>query len=322
MKIFISGATGFVGGHLAENLIKEGHEVKTLARHQSNCALLKELGVEITYGDISNYDAVKKAISGCELIYHAATAKSGNSFKTCYEVNIKGTDNIMRAALAGDVCHVVHCSSTRVYGKIKNKPADESEVFKPRGFYPITKLESDKIVLNYVQKHNISAVIARLTPIIGSRNLRWLKLFQDTINGKSVIFGSGEVYLQVTHINDIVEGLKLCAEQQSKGEDYIIGSDEYQSLNYLITTIAETAGVKCITKNFPAMPLILTSSVGHLISDFLRIEQEILHKIDFFTRDRMYSIAKAKRQLGFCPKVSLKEGIKRTLTWYQENGFI
>lgn len=319
MKIFISGATGFVGGHLAERLIQEGHDIKTLVRSSSDCSLVKRLEIHATVGDIADYDSVKKAVGGCEVIYHTAVAKSGS--QQCYEVNVRGTENIMRAALELGVRHVVHCSSTRVYGIPKNQLTDY-ETFKPQGAYAITKLKSEKIIFKYVEKYQMSAAIARLTRIMGSKSLRLLKLFRDIVNNNITVIGSGKVYTQVTYIDDIIDGLKLCGEQQAAGEDYIIGTDEYQTLEQLITTIAKTTGVECRSKKIPAAPFIFASSIGYFIGNFFGIEPEILHKIDFFTRSRMLDISKAKRKLGYCPKVSMQEGVQKTLNWYRENGYL
>lgn len=320
MKIFISGATGFVGGHLAERLIQEGHDVKTLVRPSSDCSLLKRLEINATVGDIAEYDSVKKAVKDCEIIYHAAVAKSGN--QQCHEVNVRGTENIMLAALELGVRHVVNCSSTRVFGMSKNQQTDENETFKPKGSYAITKLKSEKIVLKYVEKYQLSAVNARLSRIMGPRSLSLLKLFRDTLNNNVTVIGSGKVCVQTTYIDDIINGLILCGQKQAAGENYIIGTDEYQTLETLINTIAETAGVKCIPKKLPAAPFIFTSKIGHFLCDFFDREPKILHKIDFFTKNHMFNISKTKKHLGFSPKVSIYEGIERTLSWYKENKYL
>lgn len=320
MKIFISGASGFVGGHLAERLVQEGHEIKTLVRPSSDCSLLKRLGIDITVGDITEYDSVKKAVKDCEIIYHTAVAKSG--YQQCYEVNVRGTENIMLAALELGVRHVVNCSSTRVFGIQQNPLAAESETFKPKGIYAITKFKSEKIVLKYVEKYQLSAATARITRTIGPRNLRMLKLFKDTLNNKVTIVGSGKVYIQTTYIDDTIDGLILCGQKQVAGQNYTIGTDEYQTLENLITTITEIAGVKCIPKKLPATPFKFASTIGHFICDFFDREPEILNKIDYFLKNQMYDISKTKNQLGYCPKVSMHESIERTLSWYRENKYL
>jgi nucleoside-diphosphate-sugar epimerase len=320
MKIFISGATGFIGRHLAESLIKEGHEIKTIVRKSSDLSLMENLGIEANLGDITDYASLQKSVKGCELIYNTAVAKSGA--KRCYQVNIQGTENIMRAALESNVPHVVHCSSTKIYGRQKKQIANDNEPFKPRGDYAITKLESEKIIWKYVEKYQASATIARLTRVMGPRSLSLLNLFRDVVNNNVTVIGSGKVSIQVTYIDDIIDGLKLCGGKQASGEGYIIGTDEYFTLEQLIATIARHAGVKCTPINIPAAPFVLAASVGHFICDFFGKEPQILHKIDFFTKHLAHDISKTKHQLGYSTKVSLGEGVQRTLNWYQQNNYI
>lgn len=325
MKIFISGATGFVGGHLAENLINEGHEIRTLARQSSDVSFIKSLGVEIVYGDLVHYPSVKNAVEGCELIYHTARARPEITRKKSvyYDINVRGTDNIMRAAIESGTRHVVHCSSTKVYGQPKKIPVNESSPTNPISFHDITKLESEKVVLEYAKKRGLSTLIARLTSIIGPGDFRWLSLFRRIINKKFIMVGTGNVHFHLTYINDIVDGLKLCAgNHNSIGECYILGGEEIPTLDQFVAIIAEEAGVELPQKKLPLSPFSLISNLSRPIFSILGIEHSLIRRVDFFSRQCSYDISKAKRELGYSPRVSLREGVKQTLNWFRERQYL
>jgi len=130
MKVLVTGATGFVGGHLAETLVGAGYEVKVLARPSSDMSLLKKLNVEIVQGDITDVAAVERAVSGCRHVYHlAAKTSHGRLSRKQYDmVNVKGTDNVARAAMKANVERLVYCSSGGIYGMIQSPPADETKM--------------------------------------------------------------------------------------------------------------------------------------------------------------------------------------------------
>lgn len=325
MKIFISGATGFIGGHLSENLIKEGHEIKTIVRESSKVSFIKALGVEMTYGDISDYSSVKTAMKGCEMVYHMATVSSRTNleYEYYYAVNVKGTDNIMQASLENGVSHVVYCSTTRVYGRLRKIPAEENSPLNPNCFYATTKLEGEKLVSKYCNKYRISGNIARLPPTYGTRNLRWLKLFQEIVNNRLIMIGSGKNYFQITYVDDVIQGLKLCGKKRnSLGECYNIGCEEVPTIAQFINTIAEESDVRLKPAKLPAVPFIVLDAVWQALNKTLSFEPSIMGTIEFFTRERMFDISKAKKDLNFSPKVSLREGVRRMLAWYRENSYL
>jgi len=325
MKIFISGATGFVGGHLAENLIKENHEIKTLVRKSSDVSFIKTLGVDITYGDITDYASVKAAMEGCELVYHAASSRFSTSIKypVYYDVNVKGTRNVMHTAIETGVSHVVYCSTVGVYGWSCKIPVDENTPLNPNGLYSKTKLEGERLVSKYCDKYGISAVIARLTSVYGPRDFFWLKLFQDIVKKRFIMIGSGKSHHHITYIDDIVQGLKLCGKMQnSSAKSYIIGSKEIPTVAQIVKTIAEESGVHLQVKKIPAPPFAATYKVFRLLTKGFSTEPLIMRKINFFIKEHMYDISKARNELNYLPKISLREGIKQTLCWYLEYGYL
>lgn len=325
MRVFVSGATGFIGGHLAAHLSRQGHEVKTLARPSSDLSLVKQLEIEAVTGDICDYASVERAMRGCEVVCHAAAIQSwGAPRQSTYEnVNVKGTENIMRAAVAVGVCHVTYCSTVGVYGKLVEMPVNENTPLRTRGFYHRTKLKGEKLVSDYCERHGITGVTARLTPVFGPRELRWTRVFKDILDQKFRMIGSGATRYQIAHVDDIVRGLALCIETPPSQYDcYILSGEEQPTLMEIFHTIAEEGGVELRVKKFPAAPFKALAAVGHWSSEILSVQIPLMKKIDFFTRNRMYDISKAKNELGFVPRVSLRQNVRQTLAWYREAGYL
>lgn len=325
MKIFISGATGFVGSHLSENLIGEEHEIKALVLKPSEVPFLKTLGVEITYGDITDYTSVKKAMRGCELVYHTAATLSSTrcKYSVHHDVNVKGTENVMRAVLETGARHVVYCSTAGVYRRLEKVLSNENSPLNADNFYQISKLEGEKVVTQYCNKHGISSIIARLAPIYGPRDKHWLKFFQDIVNGRFLAIGSGENYIHITYIDDIIQGLKLCGNKQdSVNELYIIGGGDIPTVNQFVNTVVEESGIQQRPKKLPETPFAILNAFSQLLTRQFNIELQIMRGFRHFSKNYMHDISKAKKELNYRPRISLHEGIKRTITWYRENGYI
>ncbi len=151
MRVLVTGATGFVGSHLAEALVNQGHEIRALVRQSGDTSLLKKLGVEVAYGDITDAAAVEGAIRGCQYVYHLAakTARSGVSKKEYYAVNVEGTENVARAAIKANVERLVYGSSAGVYGTTTRTPVDENTKPNPNSYYRESKLLGEKVMLAY-----------------------------------------------------------------------------------------------------------------------------------------------------------------------------
>ncbi|MBA3556530.1 MAG: SDR family NAD(P)-dependent oxidoreductase, partial [Gemmatimonadales bacterium] len=163
MKVFVTGATGFIGRALSERLIDEGHAVKALARESASISSLEHLDLEIVPGDIRDADVVEKAMDGCEHVYHLAAATSWSRTRPEYAaVNVEGTRNVARAAWKAGVRRLVYASTVGVYGSLTSPPIDESTPPRPDSRYRETKLAGEEVVLSWQRKERLPVVIARL----------------------------------------------------------------------------------------------------------------------------------------------------------------
>lgn len=325
MKVFITGGTGFIGSHLAEKLLNEGYEVKVLTRSSSDTTLLESLGIEIVYGNLMDLSSLEKEIKGCRHVYHLAanTTLLGLPKTQYYSVNIKGTENVLYGAMKAQVDRLVYCSTTGVYGMITKPPVDENTNTNPNSHYRKSKLLGENVALSFHKNHGLPVVVARIGSIYGPRSFNWLKLFQTVSKKRFRMIGSGENHLHMCYVTDVVEGLKLCANVDNiEGKTYIIAGKEPIKLKHLIDLIARELEIKCSYPTLPESPFHLFKSLSSFIYKSLGYELPFSNQIDFFLGDKNFNISKAQIELGYSPKVSMKEGIHNTVNWYREKGYI
>ncbi len=148
MKILITGAAGFVGGHLAESLLRDGHAVRGFVRPTKDTVALERLGVEIARGDLADPASVEKAVEGCDQIYHLAalTSRQKPPRKEAMAVNCEGTRHVVEAALKAGVTRMVYSSTAGVYGRISHAPVDETSPVNPDAPYQEAKVAGEALV--------------------------------------------------------------------------------------------------------------------------------------------------------------------------------
>ena len=323
--VLVTGATGFTGGHLARVLRNRGYRVRALVRPSTDGSGLERDGVEVVTGDITNRDDVVHAARDVDAIYHLAALyrTAGHPDRVYREVNVYGTRHVLEAADRQSVRRVVHCSTIGVHGAITEVPSNEESPFNPGDIYQETKLEGE-LLAQEAFSNGLSGSIVRPTGIYGPGDLRFLKLFRSVRSGRFFMVGSGEVYYHLSHIDDLVQGFLLCGEEPAAiGNVYIIGSEEYQTLNEFVARVAAAVGVDPPRRHVPLWPVMAAAVACERICTPLRINPP-LHKrrVEFFVKPRAFSVEKAKRELGFTPRVPLDEGLRRTAAWYVQEGLL
>jgi len=327
MKVFVTGGTGFTGGHLVQRLVNDGYEVSALARKTGNTELLKQLGVEIITGDVTDKDLLKKAINGFDVVYHLAAMYregGGISEKPFWDVNVNGTKNMLEASVHANVGRFIHCSTGGVHGHIQNPPADESFPYNPGDVYQESKLEGEKLALDYFAR-GLPGVVVRPTAIYGPGDLRFLKLFKSIQTGRFVMIGNGNVLYHLVYIDDLVEGFVLCGKKDNAvGQIFIIGGERYMTMNELVEKIANSLGVKKPKIRFPFFrPVWYAALLCEIVCYPFRINPPIFRRrVDIFRKNRAFDISKARNELGYRPQTSIEDGINKTADWYKKNGYL
>jgi nucleoside-diphosphate-sugar epimerase len=326
-KILVTGGTGFTGSCLVRRLVAKGSAVRALVRSPEKGNALTELGIELVQGDVTNPESLRKAMEGIELVYHIAGAfrQEKISDNQMWEINCQGVQNMLDAAItAGTVQRFVHCSTIGVHGDIKDPPANEETPYDPGDVYQESKAGGEKIAVEYMKQGKMPITIFRPGGIYGPGDMRFLKLFQSIKNKRFVMIGSGEISYSLIYIDDLVEGIILCGtHQKAVNNIYILTGDPALTLNQFAAIIAEILNVPLPMWHIPDKPVYFTSYICEKVFKYFGLEPPIYRRrVNFFRKNRSFSLNKARLELDFEPRVEPKEGLTRTACWYEEQGLL
>lgn len=323
---FVTGASGFTGSYLCKALIEKKYNVKALVRKNSNRENLENPDIRFIEGDLADPDSIKGKIKDTDIVFHIAALyrQEGVSKDMFTKVNLEGTRIMLDESIASGVKRFVHCSTVGVQGEISNPPASEDAPYKPGDHYQVSKLEGEKLALSYFNEGKIDGVVVRPVGIYGPGDTRFLKLFKHIYKGNFKMIGKGNVLYHLTFVEDLVQGIILAGENPAaSGQIYTIGGNEYLPLTDLANMIAQILDKPISKIHVPLWPVYAAAFLCEMICRPLGIEPPIYRRrLDFFTKDRAFDISKAKKELGYNPKVPLKEGLERTAKWYKENGWL
>ncbi|HEY2151733.1 MAG TPA: NAD-dependent epimerase/dehydratase family protein [Vicinamibacterales bacterium] len=327
MRALVTGATGFTGGHLARGLVARGHEVSALVRTPGPLATaLTTDGIKVRPGDLRDGEALLAATAGIDVVFHVAAMyrQAGLPDEVYRTVNATAVQRIVEASARAGVRRVVHCSTVGVHGDVEHPPANEDAPLKPGDVYQVSKLEGERLARETGLRLGIDVTIVRPTGIYGPGDQRLLKLFRGVARGRWVTLGSGEIYYHLTYIDDLVDGFLLCATHPAAAHrTYILAGGEVTTLNELVARVAAGAGVPVPTRHVPVWPFWAAGAACEAICAPFGLEPPIFRRrVDFFTKSRAFDITRAKTEIGFAPQVGLDEGIRRTLRWYRDHGWL
>jgi nucleoside-diphosphate-sugar epimerase len=327
MKILVTGGTGFTGKALVLRLLAEGHEVTALDYKEGlKTAELRERGARVVIGSVTDREVVRRAMAGAEVVHHLAAAFRETDVPQSFydEVNVGGTKNVLEAAFDQGVRKLVYCSTCGVHGNVDHPPASEDAPIQPADYYQRTKYQAEPLVLDFFRR-GLPAVILRPAAIYGPGDPeRFLLIFRRVARGTFPMFGDGRTYYHPLYIDNLIDAFLLAMEEgRGDGEAYLIADDEYLEIEELVKRTASALGVPVKIPHYPVWPVV---AAGHLVEKACKpfgVKPPIFpRRVDWYRQNRAFKIDKAKRELGYAPRVDIDEGLSRTAAWYRREGYI
>jgi nucleoside-diphosphate-sugar epimerase len=324
--VALTGASGYTGGRLLAALRERGDEVTALVRARSLADAVRSRAARVVEGDLADADAIDRLISGQDAVLHVAAVyrTAGHPDDYYREVNVRGTERLLEAAARHGVRRFVHTSTVGVHGHVEKPPADENAPLAPGDIYQETKAEGEKLAFDYHRRRGVPVSVVRPGAIYGPGETRLLKLFRAIARGRYAIVGSGRTFYHPVYIDDLVAGYLLALDRdEAVGEAFLICGPSYISQQDLAALVAKHTGGRVLPFRIPARPIQWAGDLVEAICVPLGIEPPLhRRRVDFWTKSRAFTIEKARRLLGYDPKVGLDEGVARTAAWYRDAGWL
>ncbi len=327
MKVMVTGATGFIGRRVTSQLVQEGHSVTALARSTSNTAGLTE-GVQVREGDVLDPESLERAIGDTEVVIHLAAYFDfyPSDVDLLYQVNVEGTKNVMNACVGTGVERFVYCSTTEVIGPVRFPPGNEDTELLPQFDYSKSKVMAEKAIRDITKDTDLSHIILRPTGVMGEGDTYTAFEFIEALNEGAVpvLPGNGEKHIMYAYVGDVATAFAAAVKSNAAiNNTIIVCPDAAMTYSELISYICDKLGVSAPTRRVPTSMAKL--GIGLLSPIKNRRKTTFLwhvQTIQSMDEDRWYSNEKAKRLLGWSPKLSMQEGLDKQIDWAWEKGLL
>ena len=327
MKSLVTGATGFLGSAVMRCLLTADHEVRILVRPGSDRKNLENFSVEITEGDLRDHQSLKRAIKGCDNLFHVAADYRlwVPDPETMHEINVNGTRALIMAATEEGIKRIVYTSSVATLGlKQDGSSANEdtpSNFTAIAGYYKRSKYLAEQMVKQLTDDHQLPLIIVNPSTPIGPGDIRPTptgRIVLDTLMGRMPAYVN--TGLNIAHVDDIAYGHLLAYQHGKLGERYILGGDN-MSLLQILQTIDEINGTQQNRINIPISLMLPMAWLMEKIASFTHTEpRATLDSIRMAKKLMFFSSEKAHRELGYQYRPSI-EALKDAVKWFKENDY-
>lgn len=327
MRVLVTGGTGFTGSALVKRLLNEGHEVIALDYKEGiQFDSLRSMGAKTFIGTVTDKKIVERCMEGVDIVFHLAAAFRELNVPDgyYYDVNVNGTRNVLDAAYINGVKKFIYCSTCGVHGNIENPPANEDAPIAPADYYQRTKYEAEPIVKGYANK-GMKTVILRPAAIYGPGDPeRFFMIFKRVAKGSFPMFGSGDTLYHPLYIDNLIDAFMICMElDKGNGREYLIADEEYFPIKEIVKKVGEALDIPVKINYYPVMPIVIAGHIVEKVCKPLGIAPPIFpRRVDWYRQNRAFDITRAKKELGYIPKIGLDEGLRRTGQWYKEMGYL
>jgi nucleoside-diphosphate-sugar epimerase len=322
VPVLITGASGFLGGRLAQLLAERSDEVRVLARASSDLRHLSHLQIQIVRGDLGDEAALAEAMRGVRVVYHcAACSTDWAAFKTYLSANVTGTQNLLEAAVrAGAVERFLHVSTTDVYG-YPLTPCDESAPLHDVGLpYNHTKIQGEEAVWRAHREHGLPVTVVRPATIYGPRGKDFVveiaKLLRQRL---MMLIDGGRARGGFTYVDNVAEAMMQAAESPNTvGRAYNICDEAGTTWREYTNALADALGYRRPRLALPfrgAMAIGRAMEIPHGLLSLSGRPLLTRHAVHLLGQDQEFPATRARKDFGFAPRVSLAEGIARSTAW-------
>lgn len=324
--VAVTGATGFLGQHLVARLLEDGYDVAILARDAAKADVFGGRVRKTVIGDICDQEAVGDLVSSVDSVIHlVSNFRTASGPPASYRaINLEGTRTVLDAAERHGVRRVVHCSTIGVHGHVRATPADETSPYNPGDLYQQTKMEAEQLCLERARSGTMEIVVVRPCSLYGPGDMRMLKMFRMLSGKRFLMLGPCRENFHAVYIDDAVEGfMRALTTPDIAGEVFIIGGPEYLPLNDYVGAAARAVGAPAPWLRLPYSPFYAAAAACEAACVPFGIEPPLhRRRVRFYRNNRAFRISKARAVLGYEPRVTLSEGLERTVAWYRQNGHL
>jgi len=327
MKVFVTGATGFIGASLVRELLREGRSVKALVRPRSDRRNLAGLDLELWEGDLRDRKSLELGLKDCDTLYHAAAdyrlwTKTPNEM---YEINVDGTRNVLEAAVKCEISRVIYTSSVGTLGNPGNGvPGNETTpvtLADMVGHYKKSKFLAEREAESFAARGLPLVIVNPSTPV-GAMDVKPTptgKIIVDFLNRRMPAYL--DTGLNLIDVQDCARGHLLAASHGKAGEKYILGNENF-TLRHIFSMLAELTGLPAPRVRLPYAPILLAAYVNEAISRCTGREPAIpLAGVQMAGKFMFFESTKAVRELGL-PQSPVMEALRKAVHWFSRNGYV
>jgi len=326
MKILITGATGFIGSHLAGHLHQSGHTLRAITRKTSDKKWIRDIPMEYAEGDYGDPGFLREAVAAVDMIYHVAGVTKARTREEYFRGNHGVTKNLLAAVLDSNprIRRFVHVSSGAAVGPASpGMPVNESTPFHPLTTYGVSKMEAERECLAVMDK--LAVTIVRPPAVYGPRDTDVFEFFKTMSMGVQPLIGFREKLVSLIHVSDLVNGIVMAGEnREAAGKTYFISGEKYYNWHHVGEVTAGVMGRKPFRIKIPEWCVYAIGTFAQFFALFGNKPAILnLEKVRDIVQDAWtFDGSKAARELGFEEKLTLESGIRLTLEWYTEQGWL
>jgi nucleoside-diphosphate-sugar epimerase len=322
MLALVTGGTGFLGGHLIDALLREDFCVRTLIREHSHYNDLSKKGVQICVGDLTDYNSLREAVKGAQVVFHCGALVTDWARRNEYErINVEGTRNLLDAATLAKVEKFIHVSTSDVFGITGNTLVQEDHPYSPSGFaYPDSKIAAEQIVFDYHKRGQIRVSVIYPLWLFGPGDKTLIPEVVSALRSRTMILIRGGISpIHLSYVENVAQAMVLMSrKEEALGEGFLIFDEGGLTWRDFIWRIADLLGVKRPRVSLDPFLANGFAGVQEAVYTILSIRSRPIltrYIVRLLSNNLTYDGSKIDRVLGYKPRIRLEEALEGTLSW-------